>query len=107
MRHSRRSPNVVTELARRIHGVAGQAASKERVERWQVIGTSPLLIEEVEGDLVLEDGDPDFTIGVALRQHVATYGIGIGDLVLVSVSGEEWHAFDAVTAIEPSKRAAG
>jgi hypothetical protein len=104
-RHSANSPHVVSQLAKRI---AGRGSTPEHaVERWQVSSTSPLLIEEIEGDLVLEDGDPDFTIGVALRQHIATYGIAVGDMMLVVRSGNEWHAFDAVTAIEPSKRAAG
>lgn len=99
---------VLPRLARRLRGVAREEAAKTTViERWRVIGTSPLIVEEVEGDLVLEDGDPDFAIGVALRQHIATYGIAEGDQMLVVRSGEEWHAFDAVTQAQPTKRAAG
>lgn len=107
-RHSHRSPHVVTELAQRIRKVAAHEASKTtNVERWRVTKATPLIIEEIEGDLILEDGDPDFTIGVALRQHIATYGIAPGDMMLVAYSGKEWHALDAVTATEPTKRAPG
>jgi hypothetical protein len=73
------------------------------MERWRVLQPTPLVIEQVEGDLTLEDGDPDFTIGDTLRQHVASYGLSKDDQVLVAHSGDEWHAFDAASNTTPVK----
>jgi hypothetical protein len=104
-RRSGRSPTVVTELARRIRHVARHEAQNAgtAVERWSVKQAKPLIIEEIEGDLTLEEGDPDFTVGDALRQHIASYGLSPGDQVLVAHAGQEWHAFDAASNTTPVK----
>lgn len=97
------SPHAVTDLAKRLRRLSREEAQRAgtNVERWAVIQTTPLLIEEAEGELVLEDGDPDLTIGSGLRQHIARYGLTKGDQVLVVRSSAEWHAFDAAPANEP------
>lgn len=103
MSRHRASATVLPELAKGVHEIANRAAARAAsVERFKVTGTSPLMIEEIEGDLVLEEGDPDFTIGAALSQHIATYGIEVDDVVMVSRAGGEYHALDAATAAEPS-----
>lgn len=102
-----RSPQVLSELAQKIKNVASSEVTNKgtTVTRWKVKQAKPLLIEEVEGDLVLEEGDPDFTIGDSLRQHIASYGLEEGDQVLVVRSGEEWHAFDAASNTTPEASA--
>lgn len=100
-----RNPNALHDLA---HGIRRLAHSEvvnhgTHIERWRVLQGKPLLIEEVEGDLVLEEGDPDFTIGDPLRQHIATYGLAKDDQVLVTKAGHEWHAFDAASNTTPAK----
>lgn len=103
-RRSARGPHVLAELAQRFHSVARQEAhnSGSSIERWRVRQAKPLLIEEIEGDLTLEDGDPDFTIGDSLRQLIATYGLEEDDQVLVVHAGKEWHAFDAASSATPT-----
>lgn len=100
----RRPPHALSELAQRLRRMAREEAlnTGTSVQRWRVVQESPLIIEELEGDLKLEDGDPDFTVGDALRQHIATYGIEKDDQVLVAHSGGEWHAFDAASASTPT-----
>lgn len=99
-----RSPHVLSELAMRLRRMARDEAQNTgtSVQRFRVTQKHPLIVEELEGELVLEDGDPDFTIGEGLRQHIATYGVEKDDQILVSHSSDEWHAFDAVTGTEPS-----
>lgn len=103
-RRSTRGPNVITELAQRVRSVARHEAQNNgsAIERWRVRQAKPLLIEEIEGDLTLEDGDPDFTVGDSLRQLIATYGLEEDDQVLVVHAGKEWHAFDAASNATPT-----
>lgn len=102
----RRGRNPTRELAKRIRGVAREEAgnSAPHVSRYRVTQPSPLIVEELEGDEVLEEGDPDFTIGDALRQHIASYGIAVHDQVLVIHAGGEFHAFDAASSATPVRQ---
>jgi hypothetical protein len=75
------------------------------IERWTVLHTNPLVIEQIDGDVILEEGDPDFTVGDWLRQHREIYGLVNGSLVWVAAvpepeGGVEWHAFDVVSDSE-------
>lgn len=64
------------------------------VERFKVLSASPLRIEQLTGDLVLEEGDPDVTIS----KGFAALHVAIGDLVWVAHSegSQEFHVFDVV-----------
>lgn len=95
-----RSPHVLDELAMRLKRMAREelASTGTSVTRWRVSQATPLVIEEVEGDLTLEDGDPDFTVGDWLRQFIAQYGLAKDDQVIVAYTGGEWHAFDVASA---------
>jgi hypothetical protein len=97
-------PHALSELAQRLKRMAREEAANSgtSVDRFRVIQEAPLVIEEIEGDLTLEEGDPDFTVGDALRQHIATYGIEKDDQILVAHAGKEWHAFDAASSSTPT-----
>lgn len=83
--------------------VRSEAPASSGIERWKVVHREPLVIEQVDGEVVLEDGDPDFTIGDALRARLADpeNPPAVGALVWVAAveeeSGTEWHAFDVVS----------
>jgi hypothetical protein len=50
------------------------------------VAANPLIIEQVNGDIVLEEGDPDVEIDRAvLAQRPA-----VGDRVRVHQDGEDW-----------------
>lgn len=67
------------------------------VQRFKVTIVAPLTLTELGGELVLEDGDPDFTVGEALRARAVAAQVASGDLVWVAREGQEWHAFDVVS----------
>lgn len=98
-----RHPRALTELAQRLRTLAHDEAANagSTIHRFAVRQPAPLVIEEVEGDLVLEDGDPDFTVGDGLRQHIARYGLAGGDQIIVAHAGDEWHALDAASTSTP------
>jgi hypothetical protein len=100
MARTQAGPNTLTELASRIRGIAHDEAVNNgtHFSRWTVRQPSPLIIEELEGDLVLEEGDPDFTIGDLLRKFRATNALVAGDQLLVIHASGEWHAVDVVTS---------
>lgn len=92
-------PGTLGELAHRLRRLAREEVvnAGTHVARFQVRQASPLVIEEMDGDLVLEEGDPDFTIGDLLRHFRASNGLQVNDQVLVVHAGGEWHATDVVT----------
>lgn len=79
-------------MALHVHENYGSGVERFRCSK----ATNPLRITELGGELVLEDGDPDFTIGETLRSAIAGGTIHNGDLVLVARHAQEWHAFDWV-----------
>lgn len=87
------------ELASRLRRLVREETQRSGTEmqRFRVRQASPLLIEEVEGDLVLEEGDPDLTLGDLLRKHIAANEVEEDDQVIVVKSSGEWHALDVVT----------
>jgi hypothetical protein len=90
------------ELRSMVAATTVEAAKPPR--RFRVMRQSPLLIEELQGELVLEEGDPDFSVDERLKpgDHVETYcpaGVGhgvrnqgslpeVGDIVIVE---QDWH----------------
>lgn len=67
------------DLAVKLRGMVRERARQAHVDRFKVVQADPLVIEQVEGELVLEEGDPDFEIAKAVDDAVPT----IGDMVLV------------------------
>lgn len=77
------------QMVRVEHLNAGSGA-----ERFKVTSTGPLRFESLSGTLTLEDGDPDVTIGWAVRQYDLNYGLTIGDEVWALRESGEWHISD-------------
>lgn len=79
------------DLADRIRGMVRHEvdARSPRVERWKVVSSNPLVIEQIDGDLTLEEGDPDVEID---RRLIATVPDrpAVGDLVRVHHDGQDW-----------------
>lgn len=66
------------------------------VERFTVASVDPLKLEHMGTNLMLEDGDPDFTVGAWVRQYMLNYTLAHGDQMWVLREGAEWHAVDIV-----------
>lgn len=86
------------ELGRRLREVAREehANSGSGLERFTVTHVAPLRLAQLHGELVLEEGDPDFSIGKAL----VAAGPVAGDIVWVARSSgalPEFHALDVVS----------
>lgn len=99
---TRRQPtrgSVFDELAARIRQTVREVHVNELsgVERFTVQLTAPFTLGEVGGDLVLADGDPDFTVGEQLRVRLGAGQVAAGDLVWVARHDGDWHAFDVVS----------
>lgn len=92
----RAGSDVYHDLALRLQQMARdeQANNGTGVERFTVTSVSPLRIEHLGTDLILEDGDPDFTVGAWIRQFMLNYTLTPGDQVWCAREGQEWHAFD-------------
>lgn len=56
------------------------------VERWKVTSSNPLVIEQVGGDVVLEEGDPD----VEFDRAVLDVRPDVDDTVRVHHDGQDW-----------------
>lgn len=102
MKHSppsAKTPGIFDQLAVKLREMvqAEHVNSLSGVERFRVVRVAPLMVEHVDGDLVLEDGDPDFTVGSWVRQRIANYGITVGDQVWCARESQEWHAFDVTS----------
>lgn len=89
-------PDVFARLALKLREMIRheQVNNGTGVERFQVTSVSPLRIEHQGGDLVLEDGDPDFTVGSWVRQYMLNYALTAGDQVWCLREGQEWHVVD-------------
>lgn len=76
------------ELADRIRALARHEAHavSPPVQRFKVTSANPLIIEEIHGDLVLEEGDPD----VEIDRGVLSVRPAVGDMVRVHHDGEDW-----------------
>lgn len=76
-------------MARVEHRNSGSGA-----ERFVVKSVAPLIIEHLASDLVLEDGDPDFTVGGWVRQYMVNYSLAVGDVMWCLRRGQQWHVVD-------------
>lgn len=76
------------ELADRLRRLAREEArvAAPPVERFKVTRADPLVIEQIEGDLVLEEGDPD----VEIDRGVLADRPAVGDTVRVHHDGADW-----------------
>jgi hypothetical protein len=72
---------VWNEIVAELGGLAGRTVHNVSPppRRFKVRNADPLVVEELHGDLVLEEGDPDFEVEEALK----TTRPAAGDLVLV------------------------
>lgn len=80
---------VYDELADRIRSLVHRTVESRGgggVQRFKVISANPLVVEQLAGDLVLEEGDPDVEVVGALLAARPS----IGDTVLVHADGEDW-----------------
>jgi hypothetical protein len=77
------------EIAGRIREHAKDGSPS--VERYTIKRLSPLLLDQIDGDNVLEDGDDDFVVGKLVK---ASPGLAVGDVVrvLVDPDGDEYMA---------------
>lgn len=69
---------VWNDIAELIDGRARKHAARAQPKRFKVRRPSPLVIDAVEGDLSLEEGDPDVEV------HGTTATLNAGDLVFVA-----------------------
>lgn len=83
----------IRELARSEHLNNGSGA-----ERCSVTALSPLMLEAFESDLVLTEGDEDFTVGSVVRAHLTAATLTVGDEVWVLREGQRWQTADVATA---------
>jgi len=90
------------ELADELDGMMGRhVANASRTERWKVLGLEPLMIGQLQGELTLEEDDPDLELTQWVRKYMETPGLSIGDVVLVHYSDEEYSAYDVVSGSAP------
>lgn len=82
---------VYDELADRIRALVDDRveAAAPKVLRFKVLTSDPLVIEQVDGELVLEEGDPDVEIERGLIASPEARP-DVGDLVRVHHDGEDW-----------------
>lgn len=94
-----RSGEVFDELALRLREMVSEEHlnNLSGVERFKVALLAPFTIGQVGGELLLTDGDPDFTIGETLRDRLGGHHVVNGDLVWVARQDSEFHAFDVVS----------
>lgn len=77
---------VYDELASKLRGLVDDRArvASPPVERWKVTSADPLIVEQVNGDVVLEEGDPD----VDIDRSVLDPRPAVGDVVRVHSDGQ-------------------
>lgn len=90
--------DVYGQLAKRLQRMARDEHKNHGsgAERFTVRNVTPLRIEHMGSDLVLEDGDPDFTIGAHVRQYMLNYTLVPGDQMWCLREGQDWHALDVI-----------
>lgn len=82
--------SVFHEVADRIKEHA--RAQAPVVERYKVRRVSPLLLDQIDGENMLEDGDDDFVVGALVRKYIADVGLHVDDVVRVIFHDEEYAA---------------
>lgn len=90
------------DLADELDGMMSRhVANASRTERWKVLGTGPLLIGQLQGELTLEEGDPDLELTQWVRKYGESPGLKIGDVLLVHFSDHEYSVYDVVSGSAP------
>lgn len=81
---------VYDELADRIRSLVHRAVESRgpSVQRFKVVSSDPLVVEQVEGELVLEEGDPDVEVDRALLADRPDVGQTVR--VHADAGGDEW-----------------
>lgn len=84
---------VYDKLAARLHGIVADRTRAIAADRFKVVKANPLVLRQIEGDLVLEEGDPDLEIADA----VDTAAPAVGDMVVVHQGADgDWIATGVV-----------
>lgn len=80
--------SVWDRLADTIRGMVREEAQavSPPVARYRVTSADPLTVEELDGDLVLEEGDPD----VEIERGLLTVRPDVGDVVRVHKDGSDY-----------------
>lgn len=97
LRHLR-GHDIYDQLAKRLRRTVHEehVNNLTGTERFTVVSVTPLRIEHMASDLVLEDGDPDLSVGAWVRQYGLNNGLQIGDQVWCLRQGQDWHLIDVV-----------
>lgn len=85
--------SVWEQVAERIRDHAAEAGTQ--VLRFRVTRESPLILEQVDGEERLEDGDDDFTVTDGFRLYRDAHGLPAGTIVRVLETSSEFLAIDA------------
>lgn len=85
---------VWAQIAEKLRDHARDSGGTE-VQRYRVLRANPLLLDQVDGDERLEEGDDDFTITDSLRLYRTSHGLPSGTIVRVLATAEEFLAIDA------------
>lgn len=94
----KRGRRVWDELADLLDGRVERAVGNaSRTQRWKVLALDPLTFGQLQGELVLSDGDPDLDITQWMRKYNESPGLVIGDVVLVVYADEEYTVHDVVS----------
>lgn len=90
---------VWTEVAEELRGLVSEGGADFQLYR--VLRQSPLRLEQLDGDAVLEEGDEDFTVTDAVKEHRAKFGLA-GATVRVVAVGDEYLAMAVESAEDVS-----
>lgn len=82
----------VSRLAEKLREAMAQP---QPLQLFEVVRRSPLVIEQVEGDELLTEGDDDFVIGASVLGARAS--LAAGDKVWVVEGKDEWYALEVDT----------
>jgi hypothetical protein len=102
--------DVFADIAARLRELARTEIREHATaaERFKVVAIDPLALDQVDGDIILEEGDPDLVIGAWLQQYREQYGLPLDTYVIAIREDDEWHALDVDPAspIEDSLKSA-
>lgn len=85
---------VWADVADALRGIAAEAGSP--VRRFRVITAEPLVLDQIDGDEVLDAGDDDVAWADALRKHIKASPLAVGDVLMAfeDAAAELWTFFD-------------
>lgn len=77
--------NPYLDLAHKLRHVSREEAraASPPPRRALVTKTNPLSVEDIGGDLALEDGDDDVEVSQSVRDYDSRIGIDVGDQIII------------------------